>query len=297
MSIYGALQEKIARREVVCGVVGMGYVGLPLAVGDGEERAACDRFREIAVRVSTRCGRARATSRTWRAGDVAELRRRKLLDMHAGHGAGSPSATSSRSAYRRRSERPRIPTCRYIVSATEAVAAALRPGQLIVLESTTYPGTTRELMLPLLEQRGLHAGEDFFLCFSPERVDPGNERWHTKNTPKVLGGITRPVHGARDRRLRDLHRPHGAGVVARGRRADEAAREHVPHDQHRSCERDGPDLRQAGRERVGGHRRRSDEAVRLHEVHAGPRTRRALHSARPALPRVEDADAARTRRE
>jgi UDP-N-acetyl-D-glucosamine dehydrogenase len=78
----------------------------------------------------------------------------------------------------------------YIVSATEAVTAALRPGQLIVLESTTYPGTTREIMLPRLEEKGLHVGEDFFLCFSPERVDPGNERWYTKNTPKVLGGIT-----------------------------------------------------------------------------------------------------------
>src|SRR5919201_3355302 len=78
----------------------------------------------------------------------------------------------------------------YVVSATEAVAEALRPGQLVVLESTTYPGTTRELMLPKLQERGLEVGEDFFLCFSPERVDPGNPRWHTKNTPKVLGGIT-----------------------------------------------------------------------------------------------------------
>jgi UDP-N-acetyl-D-glucosamine dehydrogenase len=82
------------------------------------------------------------------------------------------------------------PDMSYIVSATEAVTSALRPGQLIVLESTTYPGTTREIMLPRLEEKGLHVGEDFFLCFSPERVDPGNERWHTKNTPKVLGGIT-----------------------------------------------------------------------------------------------------------
>jgi UDP-N-acetyl-D-glucosamine dehydrogenase len=70
------------------------------------------------------------------------------------------------------------------------VAAALQPGQLVVLESTTYPGTTRELMLPALERSGLQVGKDFFLCFSPERVDPGNPTWQTRNTPKVIGGIT-----------------------------------------------------------------------------------------------------------
>jgi UDP-N-acetyl-D-glucosamine dehydrogenase len=76
------------------------------------------------------------------------------------------------------------------VAATEAVTATLRRGQAIILESTTYPGTTREIMLPALESTGLRVGEDFFLAFSPERVDPGNERYHTRNTPKVVGGIT-----------------------------------------------------------------------------------------------------------
>jgi len=82
------------------------------------------------------------------------------------------------------------PYMSYVIAATESVAASLRPGQLIVLESTTYPGTTRELMIPLLQARGLEVGADIFLCFSPERVDPGNEKWHTKNTPKVIGGVT-----------------------------------------------------------------------------------------------------------
>jgi UDP-N-acetyl-D-glucosamine dehydrogenase len=79
----------------------------------------------------------------------------------------------------------------YVVNATKSVADALRPGQFVTLESTTYPGTTRELMLPMLEASGLRAGRDFFVCFSPERVDPGNERWVIRNTPKVIGGITR----------------------------------------------------------------------------------------------------------
>ncbi len=82
------------------------------------------------------------------------------------------------------------PDLSYVVSATEKVALTLRKGQLIILESTTYPGTTRELMLPILEKEGLKAGTDFYLCFSPERVDPGNLVWQTKNTPKILGGIT-----------------------------------------------------------------------------------------------------------
>src|SRR5437868_12262764 len=82
------------------------------------------------------------------------------------------------------------PDVSYVLAATNSIKQALRRGQLIVLESTTYPGTTRELMLPALEETGLKVGEDFFLAFSPERVDPGNGKWNTHNTPKVVGGIT-----------------------------------------------------------------------------------------------------------
>jgi UDP-N-acetyl-D-glucosamine dehydrogenase len=82
------------------------------------------------------------------------------------------------------------PDMSYIVAATEAVKRTLRQGQAIILESTTYPGTTREVMLPALESTGLKVGKDFFLAFSPERVDPGNPTYGTRNTPKVVGGIT-----------------------------------------------------------------------------------------------------------
>jgi UDP-N-acetyl-D-glucosamine dehydrogenase len=82
------------------------------------------------------------------------------------------------------------PDMSYIVAATEAVKRSLRRGQAIILESTTYPGTTREVMLPALEATGLKVGADFFLAFSPERVDPGNPVYGTRNTPKVVGGIT-----------------------------------------------------------------------------------------------------------
>src|SRR5690606_36279914 len=82
------------------------------------------------------------------------------------------------------------PDMSYIVSAVEAIAGHLHPGMLIVLESTTYPGTTDEVLQPLLETTGLKAGRDFFLAFSPERVDPGNPTFQTHNVPKVVGGLT-----------------------------------------------------------------------------------------------------------
>jgi UDP-N-acetyl-D-glucosamine dehydrogenase len=82
------------------------------------------------------------------------------------------------------------PDMSYVVAATEAIAAHMHPGLLVMLESTTYPGTTDELVLPRLRESGLQVGQDFFLCFSPERVDPGNATFHTKNIPKVVGGIT-----------------------------------------------------------------------------------------------------------
>ncbi|MBH16516.1 MAG: UDP-N-acetyl-D-glucosamine dehydrogenase, partial [Gemmatimonadetes bacterium] len=83
------------------------------------------------------------------------------------------------------------PDISHILAASKVVARNLRKGQLVVLESTSYPGTTRELLLPSLEATGLEVGNDFFLCFSPERVDPGNRDWQIKNTPKIIGGITK----------------------------------------------------------------------------------------------------------
>ena len=84
----------------------------------------------------------------------------------------------------------REPDLSYILQTGAAVARHLRRGQTVILESTTYPGTTDELMLPMFEAGGLKVGEDFFMCFSPERVDPGNAKYQTKNIPKVVGGIT-----------------------------------------------------------------------------------------------------------
>ncbi|HSU94112.1 MAG TPA: nucleotide sugar dehydrogenase [Gemmatimonadaceae bacterium] len=188
MGTYESLSGKIDRRELVCGVMGLGYVGLPLAVEMGRAGLQVLGF-EVSERVAALVNAGESHIKDVKGADVASLRR-----------SGKLEATTDMS---RLGECDVISVCvptplgktkdpdmSYIVAATEAIVERLRPGQLVVLESTTYPGTTRELMLPRFESNGLQVGKDFYLCFSPERVDPGNARWHTKNTPKVLGGVT-----------------------------------------------------------------------------------------------------------
>ena len=180
--------ERFGSGDLTLGVIGLGYVGLPLAVEAaraGLHVIGVDVKREVVEGVNA--GRSHIQ-------DLTDA------DVAAHVQAGRIEATMDAS---RLAECDAVSICvptplsktgdpdvSFIVAATEAVASGLRSGQLIVLESTTYPGTTREVLLPALEQGGGVAGRDFFLCFSPERVDPGNPTWHTKNTPKVIGGVT-----------------------------------------------------------------------------------------------------------
>jgi UDP-N-acetyl-D-glucosamine dehydrogenase len=183
-----ALLTKAQDRTALVGVVGLGYVGLPLAVEmarAGYRVLGFDRNERVVEGVCA--GRSHVKDvdsetvagfvRQGKLGATADLSRMREPDCIA---ICVPTPLS----------KTRDPDVSYIVAATEAVAKALRAGQLVVLESTTYPGTTRELMLPALQAGGLRVGEDFFLAFSPERVDPGNPRYHTRNTPKVVGGVT-----------------------------------------------------------------------------------------------------------
>ena len=182
------LLDRIETQKAVCGVVGLGYVGLPLAV-----ELANAGFRVVGFDVSDAVcsGINRGDSHIK---DVPSERLAQFVSV------GMIEATTDMSRMKECDTisvcvptplgKTRDPDVSYVVAATESIADALHAGQLIILESTTYPGTTRELMLPMLESNGLRAGEDFFLCFSPERVDPGNEVWLVHNTPKVLGGIT-----------------------------------------------------------------------------------------------------------
>jgi UDP-N-acetyl-D-glucosamine dehydrogenase len=185
---YELLRAKIADGSAVCGVVGLGYVGLPLAVEMGNVDLNVIGF-DVTKRVVNDLNGGKSHIKDVPSADVARLRK-----------SGRFEATTEMSRLAECDvisicvptplSKTKDPEMSYVIAATESVAASLRPGQLIVLESTTYPGTTRELMIPLLQARGLEVGADIFLCFSPERVDPGNEKWHTKNTPKVIGGVT-----------------------------------------------------------------------------------------------------------
>jgi UDP-N-acetyl-D-glucosamine dehydrogenase len=183
-----ALKRRVDRREARVGVVGLGYVGLPLAVEFADAG-----FRTVGIDVDP------AKVKTVRAGrshiedvateDVRRLVRKKLLTARADYDVcGELDAIFI--AVPTPLRKTRDPDISYIVSAVGQIAPHLRPGQLIVLESTTYPGTTDEIVRPAVEESGLTVGKDLFLAFSPERVDPANPTFHTRNTPKVVGGTT-----------------------------------------------------------------------------------------------------------
>jgi len=180
--------DRFQSGQVTLGVIGLGYVGLPLAIEAARSGLRVLGFDvDDAVAAHINAGRSHITDLTddevgaeRRSGRLeATTDMARLAECHA-ISICVPTPLS----------KTRDPDVSYILSATAAVKAALQPGQLVVLESTTYPGTTREMLLPMLEQGGLRVGSDFFLCFSPERVDPGNEIWLIKNTPKVIGGVT-----------------------------------------------------------------------------------------------------------
>ncbi len=188
MAQADALIRKAERRDALFGIVGLGYVGLPLAV-----ELAKAGYRVLGVDVSERVVQGLMSGRS-HVKDVTdqELAAARADDRFVATADGDRlrEADAISICVPTPLSKFKDPDVSYIVAATETVKKALRPGQAIILESTTYPGTTREIMLPALESTGLKVGKDFFLAFSPERVDPGNEVWTTRNTPKVVGGIT-----------------------------------------------------------------------------------------------------------
>lgn len=182
------LMNKIAEKKLTVGVVGLGYVGLPLAV----EKAKAG-FHTIGFDVQEEKVRLVNEGHNY-IGDVVDSDLKQLVD------SGMLRATTDFSFVRDVDfiaicvptplDQHQQPDISYVKSSTEAIAQYLTRETMVVLESTTYPGTTEELVKPILEQgSGLKCGEDFYLGFSPERVDPGNLIYKTKNTPKVVGGI------------------------------------------------------------------------------------------------------------
>jgi UDP-N-acetyl-D-glucosamine dehydrogenase len=188
MSVAEDLIKKAESRDILFGIIGLGYVGLPLAV-----ELAHAGYRVLGLDISQRVVDGLNNGRS-HVKDVPDAQLKEIL------ASGRFTATTDGSALRAADaisicvptplSKFKDPDVSYIVAATETIKKVLRSGQAIILESTTYPGTTREIMLPALESTGLKVGKDFFLAFSPERVDPGNPVYQTKNTPKVVGGIT-----------------------------------------------------------------------------------------------------------
>jgi UDP-N-acetyl-D-glucosamine dehydrogenase len=187
-AVADELRERVIKRTARVGVLGLGYVGLPLAVefaragfqvvGIDVQQSKVDEFnrgqsyvkdvkdREFKPLVES--GKLHATT------DFSIIRELDTIDICV------PTPL----------RKTKDPDMSYVIAATDAIAQYIHEGLLVMLESTTYPGTTDELLLPKLEASGLKVGTDFFLCFSPERVDPGNPKYQTSNIPKVVGGIT-----------------------------------------------------------------------------------------------------------
>ena len=182
------IKKLIADRKARVGIVGLGYVGLPLAVEFGKSGFAVTGFEVDAQKVRE-IKQGNSYIPDVPSATVATLAKKGLL-----------SATLDFSGLKKMDaviicvptplRKSKDPDVSYIVASVQETRKYLKRGQLIVLESTTYPGTTKELVKPMLEKGGLKAGKDFYLAFSPERVDPGNPKFGVKNTPKVVGGLT-----------------------------------------------------------------------------------------------------------
>jgi UDP-N-acetyl-D-glucosamine dehydrogenase len=188
MNAEQELLQKARDRTALFGIVGLGYVGLPLAVEIAEAGYAVLGFDvKKSVVDAINAGRSHVQ-------DVPTSRLKPLVEQ------GKIGATTDMARLAEVDvisicvptplSKTKDPDVSYVLAAGESVSRVVRTGHAIVLESTTYPGTTRELLLPRIEERGLKVGRDVFLAFSPERVDPGNPTWRTRNTPKVLGGVT-----------------------------------------------------------------------------------------------------------
>ena len=182
------LLDKISTREARVGVVGLGYVGLPLLVEfarggfnstgfevDMKKAEAINRGESYIPDVpTTQIGEMVEAKRLGATTDFALLKEQDVIIICV------PTPL----------RKTKDPDVSYILAASEKIQACLRPGQLILLESTTYPGTTDEVLKPMFDATGLKLDEDYFLAFSPERVDPGNEKFNTKNITKVVGGVS-----------------------------------------------------------------------------------------------------------
>ncbi len=186
------LQSKINDKTAVIGIIGLGYVGLPLAV-----EFANNNFTVIGIDINKDRVDQLNKGENY-IGDVSDDNLKKLISLKQISATNDFSVLANIDAVLICVPTPlnklKDPDVSYILSVLDQLTKYVHSNMLISLESTTYPGTTRELILPALEKTNLTVGEDFYLCFSPERVDPGNEKYQIKNTPKIIGGITKKMY-------------------------------------------------------------------------------------------------------
>ncbi len=182
------LISRINKRQAVVAIIGLGYVGLPLAIHFGRQG-----FKVIGFDVDSRkieaISRGKSYIKHIPAEPVAELVARGQFEATADP-LRLAEADCILICVPTPLDEKMEPDLSYLLSTTEMISGVIRKGQLVVLESTTYPGTTEEMMLPRLEESGLKVGQDFFLAFSPEREDPGNKNFDASSIPKVVGGVT-----------------------------------------------------------------------------------------------------------
>ena len=244
------LIDRIGARDFTIGIVGLGYVGIPLAL------TACkSRFSVIGFDIDAK--------------RVEQINKGESFIKHIPTRAIEESIKSNRfvatTDFDRMGEadaiiiavptpltKNREPDLSFVEKTARSIAPRLRPNQLVVLESTTWPGTTEEIVKPILEATGLKSGTDFYLAFSPEREDPGNLDYNTSTIPKVVGGAGRRRAPIGQGGVRGSHRSNRAGLLDRDSRGGEADRKHLSLRQHRTRERAQAHLRQDGHRRVGG---------------------------------------------
>ncbi len=182
------LLNRLADRSAQIAIIGLGYVGLPLAVAFAEVG-----FSVIGLDVSADKVRKLNNAESY----IPDIPTTQLAPLVK---SGKLKATTSYDDLRSVDalsicvptplRKTKDPDMSYVIDASDAITQIAHPGMLIVLESTTYPGTTNEILIPRLQEKGLQVGKDVFLAFSPERIDPANKQYHVRNTPKVIGGVT-----------------------------------------------------------------------------------------------------------
>jgi hypothetical protein len=257
------LETKILKKKTKVGIIGLGYVGLPLAVIFAKRG-----FKTFGIDIDKdrveRLRKGESYILDVPTSDLAKAKKGKWLTV-----------TTDFSVIKKLDaviicvptplNKTKEPDVSYIVSAVENIKRYMKRGQIVVLESTTYPGTTEEVMMPVLESSDFKEGRDFYLAFSPERIDPGNRQFKTENTRHVIG-----IDLYSGETLWTGHRKGDPGLVEQGRGDGQASGEYLQDCQYRPRQRDNAHVRQARHKCLGGHRGGEDETIRLHAFLSRP---------------------------